>query len=127
MTNSKHIAKLIGPTFIALIISEAMNSHIWAAVPATQTYLAGLLWFLAGLSIIRAHNKWTLSWSVMITLIGWVAILGGLSRMFFPEPVQQGSQNTSVVLALQIVLLSIGILLTFKAYSREGSKTPSLT
>ena len=116
MTDSKYIAKLIGPILIVMAISEAMNAHIWANVPATQTYLAGLLWFVGGLSIIRVHNHWTAGWPVMITLVGWFALLGGLGRMFFPEPVQQGSQDSSVVLAFQIVLLAIGIVLTFKAY-----------
>lgn len=123
MTNSKYIAKLIGPPLIVMNISEAMNAHIWANVSAAQTYLAGSLWFIAGLSIIRSHNKWMPGWPVMITLIGWFAILGGLGRMFFPEPVQQGSQNVTVVLAIQMVLLVIGIVLTYKAYGRDDNKT----
>lgn len=123
MTNSKHIAKLLGPTLIVMNASEAINSHIWINVPTTQTYLAGSLWFVAGLSIIRIHNDWKFSWSVLITLMGWFIMIGGLSRMFFPEPVQQGSQNASVVLTLQMVLLAIGIVLTFKAFSRDNNKT----
>jgi len=120
MTNSKHLAKLIGPTLIALIISEIINPNIWATVPVTQTYLAGALWFIAGLAIIRSHNRWTLSWSVMITFVGWFAIICGLGRMFFPDFVQQSesAQSASVILSLQIVLLAIGIILTFNAYRR---------
>jgi len=52
MTDSRRIAGLLGPTLMALALSEAMNARIWAAVPATQTYLAGCLWFVAGLSIV---------------------------------------------------------------------------
>ncbi len=123
MRNSKYIAKLLGPTLIVMNVSEAINSQIWATVPTTQTYLAGALWFVAGLSIILAHNHWTFSWSVLVTLMGWFIMLGGLSRMFFPEPVQQGSLNASVVFALQMVLLAIGIVLTYKAYSFYNNKT----
>ncbi|HEX9152446.1 MAG TPA: hypothetical protein VF842_10210 [Flavobacterium sp.] len=123
MTNSKYIAKLLGPTLIVMNISEAINSEMWATVSATQTYLAGSLWFVAGLSIIRAHNHWTLGWPGLITVMGWFIMLGGLSRMFFPKAVQQGAQNGSIVLALQTVLLIIGIVLTFKAYSRDNNKT----
>jgi hypothetical protein len=122
MTNSKHIAGLVGPTLIALNISEMMNAHIWATVPVTQTYLAGALWFVAGLSIVRVHNHWIRGWPVVITFVGWFVMLGGLGRMFFPEPVQQGSSNSSAVLAVQMVLLAIGIFLTFKAYGREVSE-----
>jgi len=116
MTNSKHLAKLIGPFLIAMTISEMMNPHIWDTVAVTQTYLAGTLWLLAGLAIIRNHNYWVFSWKVLITIIGWFAIAGGIARMFFPAPVQNGEANNAIVIVLQIILLIIGIVLTFKAY-----------
>jgi hypothetical protein len=119
MTNSKQLAGLIGPTLIVLSISEALTPQIWLKVPATQTYLAGALWFIAGLSIIRKHNIWTFNWPVFVTLIGWFAFLGGLVRIFFPETAQEGSQNTGIVLAFQITLLVIGIILTFVVYFRK--------
>lgn len=99
-----------------MTVSEMMNPRIWDTVAVTQTYLAGSLWLLAGLAIIRSHNYWAFKWPVMITLIGWFAILGGFSRMFFPKSSQQGAQNTLVVMGLQIILLAIGIILTLKAF-----------
>jgi len=53
----------------------------------------------------------------MVTLVGWIAILGGLFRMFAPEA-QRGLQNTPTfgVYVVDIVLFAIGTLLTFKAY-----------
>lgn len=117
MTNSKHIAGLIGPTLVALAISEAINLHIWVNNIAPVTYLNGILLFVAGLSIVRVHNRWTGDWPVIITLVGWFATLGGLFRMFAPE-VQQGSQNIPRF-AVIMVIFAIGIFLTFKAYSRE--------
>jgi hypothetical protein len=41
MTDSKHIAQLIGPTLIAVTISEALNLEIWATNMASVTYLNG--------------------------------------------------------------------------------------
>jgi len=121
MTNSRNIAGLIGPTAIALTISEAMNLHIWAINIAPVTYLNGTVLFVTGLSIVRAHNRWVHGWPVLVTLAGWFAILGGLYRMFAPEA-QQAPQN-AFTYAVLVVLLSIGIVLTFKAYRREGSQT----
>lgn len=119
MTNSKQLAGVIGPTLIALSLSEALTPQIWLKVPATQVYLAGTLWFIAGLSIILKHNIWTFNWPLLVTLIGWFAFLGGLARMFFPQTAQGGGQNTAIVLIFQIVLLMIGIVLTFFAYIRK--------
>lgn len=120
MAESKHIAALLGPTLIALVASEVTNPHIWANVPVTQTYLAGTLWLVAGLSIARTHNRWTGGWPVLVTLMGWFAILGGLFRMFAPEFAQHNVPSPSALLAIQMILLAIGIYLTFKAYGPSG-------
>ena len=99
-----------------------MNAHIWTTVSVTQTYLAGSLWFIAGLSIIVVHNRWMLDWSVIITIMGWFIMLGGIGRMFFPEPAQQGPGNTQIVFAVQMVLLVVGMVLTYKAFLSRVEK-----
>lgn len=121
MTNSKKVAGLIGPSIIAITASELLNLHIWAINIPTVTYLNGTLLFIAGLSIVRAHNCWTSGWPILVTLTGWFVILGGLYRMFFPEA-QQLAENIPTYIII-IILGVIGIFLTFKAYSREDSKT----
>jgi hypothetical protein len=104
-------------------LSEALNPHIWVGVSIQQTYLAGLLWFISVFAIVRVHNRWTKDWTVFVTLIGWFLLVGGLTRMFFPQPAQSGAQNDSVVFILQMTLLGIGVFLTFKAYyNRENNK-----
>ena len=119
MTNSKRLAGLLGPSLIAVSLSEAINPDIWATVNAPQVYLAGTLWFVAGLSVVRVHNRWTLGWPVLITVIGWVLVLGGLIRMFTPVSAQRALPNTTVQLATQMILLAIGMVLTFNAYGRK--------
>ena len=105
MPNSKHIAGLIGPTLIALTTSEAMNLHIWATNLAPVTYLNGLILFVAGLSIVRAHNLWAPDWPLLVTLVGWCLIIIGLFRMFMPEA-HPGGENIptyAVILVLFVV------------------------
>lgn len=65
----------------------------------------------------------TWNWPVIVTLVGWLAIGGGLFRMFAPALAQRGAQNADAVLAAQIALLAIGIVLTFKAYRRDGDSS----
>jgi len=115
VAESRHVAGLLGPTLIALSASEIANPAIWASVPVTQVYLAGTLWLVAGLSIVRTHNRWVLAWPVVVTLMGWFAIVGGLFRMFAPEAALRGTPRPPILLALQMVLLAIGSFLTFKA------------
>jgi hypothetical protein len=103
-----------------LAISETMNFHIWATNLAPVTYLSSTVLFVAGPSIVRAHNHWTRGWPVLVTLAGWVAILGGLFRMFAPEA-RQVPANAATYVGM-MVLLAIGVFLTFQAYRREGGK-----
>jgi len=116
------MAGLIGPTLVAITTSEMMHPHIWDAMIAPVTYQAGALVFVAGLAIVRVHNRWTRSWTVLVTLVGWFAVFGGLFRMFAPELAQRSAQNISAVFAVQIGLLAIGIVLTFNGYRRVGQK-----
>lgn len=96
-----------------------MNLDIFANTSAHLVYLNGTLLFVAGLSIVRVHNHWTARWPVLVTIIGWCALLAGLGRMIAPVSSQQAGQHPTAVLALTFVLLVIGIFLTFEAYRRE--------
>ena len=117
MVRSRQIAGYLGPTTIVIAASEAKNLHIWASGNPPLTYLAGLIWFLGGMAVVRLHNRWTTGWPVTITLVGWFFLLGGLLRLFFPEA-QQGNQNTPAVgtYAVDVVLASLGALMTFEAF-----------
>src|SRR6266436_3599116 len=119
MTNSKQLAGLIGPTAIAITISEMLNIHILAANTAAGVYFNGALLFVAGLSIVRSHNHRVRSWPVIVTLVGWFMMLLGLFRMFAPELQLEGAKNTTAVIAETMFAPALGILLTFKAYSRK--------
>ena len=124
MMNSKRIAGLLGPTTIAITLSEATNLRIWTSKIGSSVnlapivYLNGTLLFVAGLSIIRAHNYWGRDWPVLVTVMGWLVMLGGLIRMFAPVSGQHFRLNTAATYTLIIILLAVGIFLTFKAYSR---------
>lgn len=125
MATSKRFAQLIGPTIVALTVSEAINLRTMLDNPApiVLVYLNGTLLFVAGLSIVRDHNRWKGGWPVLITLVGWLLILGGLVRMFVPVFAQQEAQHATSVYAGLFVGLAAGVFLTFKAYGRDDSKT----
>jgi uncharacterized membrane protein YhaH (DUF805 family) len=128
MTNSKSIAGLLGPTLIAISISEFINLRtLWANTSPSVIYLNGTLLFVAGLAIVRAHNRWTGGWPVLVTLTGWFLMLAGLIRMFVPVYAQQEAENNTAVYGLLIVLLAAGVFLTFKAYGRDDGKSAGQT
>jgi hypothetical protein len=129
MTTSKMIAGLIGPSLVVIAAAILLNLGIFPALAEQVArdpaliFLSGILLFVAGLAIVRAHNIWTGGWPVLVTVLGWFAILSGLVRMFFPT---QGAaiaaglaQRTGLIIAAAVVFLVLGAFLTFKGYSRE--------
>lgn len=114
MITSRQLAQLIGPTLSVMTLSEMMNLPIWESNIPSVTFLNGVLLFLAGISIIRVHNFWVRSWTILITLIGWLTIILGLLRIFFPAAKQAG-ENFSTYLIL-IALFTIGLFLSLKGY-----------
>jgi len=122
MPNSKRIAGLVGPTLVAMLVSEfpLVQPQLYDAQIPPVVYLSGVLMFVGGLAIVRAHNHWARDWTVLVTLSGWFGLALGLFRMFAAGLYQRGSAGTSptVFMALEGVLLVLGLIMTFKAYSR---------
>jgi hypothetical protein len=125
MQNTKQIAALVGPTLVAMLVSEfpLVQPHLYDAQIPPVVYLSGTLMFIAGLAIVRAHNHWERNWTVLVTLSGWFFLFLGLFRMFAAGFYQRGSANTSapVFMVLEGILLVFGLIMTFKAYSRDAS------
>jgi hypothetical protein len=125
MQNSKQIAGLVGPTLVAMLVSEfpLVQPHLYDMQTPPVVYLSGTLVFVSGLAIVRAHNHWVRNWTVLVTLSGWFFLLLGLVRMFAAGLYQRQSANTSpaVFIALESILLVLALVMTFKAYSRDTS------
>ena len=117
MASSRQVAELIGPTLLAIGSSEVLTFRIWDSNIAPLISLNGTLLFVAGLAIVRVHNRCSKSWPVVITLVGWVGILAGLFRMFAPE-VQQAGENAPTTIVTACLVGATGLFLTFKAYWR---------
>jgi len=89
MANSKTLAGLIGPTLIALAAALLINlGSISTLVESVSrdpalVLVSGVLSFVAGLAVVRVHNYWAGDWAVLVTILGWL-LLVGLVRILFP-------------------------------------------
>jgi hypothetical protein len=122
MPDSRYIAGLVGPALAAVTLSEILNADIWRGVTAPAVYQAGLMAFVAGLAIVRAHNVWAWRWPLLLTLVGWFFIAGGLARMFFTEAARQSAGDPAIAFATEAALLAVALFLTFKAYTGERER-----
>lgn len=118
MEKSKSIAGIVGPVLIVMNLSELKiwDPSLYETQIAPLVYLSGVLLFIAGISIVRSHNIWVAGWQTSVTIIGWLAISLGLIRMFFPHLYKAQFKNNNVALIIEVILILLGIYLTYKAY-----------
>jgi hypothetical protein len=132
MTTSKAIAGLLGPTLVAAAVAMLLNLGPLPALTEEVSrepvliLLSGILLFVAGLAIVRVHNRWASGWPMLVTVLGWLFVIGGLVRMLFP--IQLASivvgvlgRNTGVVSAVLVLVLIAGAFLSYKGYRPQGT------
>ena len=91
MQTSIFLAKLIGPVMALVGVSLLVNETAFRKMaleflrgPALM-FFSGMILLPAGLAVVLTHNVWVLDWRVIITLLGWTAVISGALRVFAPD------------------------------------------
>ncbi|HYC17114.1 MAG TPA: hypothetical protein VEC94_07910 [Pseudolabrys sp.] len=126
MERSHFLAKLIGPVCIAGGLGMLFNTTVYRAMFERALhdhmfiYLSGVIALPIGLAIVILHNDWKWHWPLIITVFGWLAVIGGLVRMIAPQVIESyglsllSSPNFFVIDGGVAVLL--GVLLSYFGY-----------
>jgi uncharacterized membrane protein HdeD (DUF308 family) len=128
MPTSIFLAKLMGPIFLAVGGGMLVNAALYRAIadeflrnPAL-IYLSGVLTLTAGLAIVLNHNVWTGDWRVLVTVLGWLAILGGVLRILAPPQLvafgRAAWRRPVWPTAAGAIISALGALLCFFGYIR---------
>ena len=126
MGTSIFLAKLIGPVCLVIGLALLINGAAFRTLagefldsPALM-FLSGVITLPAGLAIVLTHNVWAADWRILITILGWLAVVGGLIRLLAPQrAVAVGRTMLANPSTLHIstgVYLLIGALLCFFGY-----------
>jgi hypothetical protein len=126
MSNSLFLARLIGPVMLVVGLAVFANQRGFREMAEeflasrALMFLSGLILMPAGLAIVLTHNVWAADWRVLITLLGWLAAIGGALRLFGPLFVLKAGHAmldkpyfTSIAAAVWVVL---GLLFCFFGY-----------
>lgn len=86
------LAKLIGSLLLILSVAMALRKPAILATSARivrdpgMVLLTGIMRIVAGLAIVIGHDVWTGgALPVVITLLGWATLFGGLALIFLPQ------------------------------------------
>jgi hypothetical protein len=75
---SSGIAVLIGTLKISDFVNEFEKSP-------TLTFLSGCIGIIFGTILVNYHNIWVKNWTVMITIISWIMLVGGVLVVMIPK------------------------------------------
>ena len=119
------IARLIGPAFVAVGLGVLANGPFYTALileavhSPTLIYFSGLMALVPGLAILNVHRSWS-GWPVIITIIGWLMVIGGVIRLVLPATTATLASDLYskpfVLLIVALVVLVVGAYLCFEGY-----------
>jgi uncharacterized membrane protein len=128
MPTSVYLAKLIGPIMLAVGIGIFANGKVYRALAEEALgsraliYISGVLAMTAGMALVLAHNTWVANWPVLITILGWLAVIGGAIRIICPQGTEKMGRAvlkspTGLPLAGGVWVV-LGLILCFFGYVR---------
>jgi len=80
--------------------------------------LASFLAIIVGLINILLHNIWEANWTIIVTLLGWAALLKGVIMFIFPQKAVKSIEfiNIKLVQAVYIFFFMCGLYLLNMGY-----------
>ena len=106
------LALLIKPKYLKRLFVEMENE-------ATMFFL-GIVSFVIGLAMILAYNVWAKNWQVIITILGWLSLLKGLTVLFLPECTIKWAkkmENASFLPYALVAMVIIGLAITYFGFT----------
>jgi len=125
-----YIARFAGRVFIVIGVGILANLSFYSGMVAeavrspTLIYIAGILSLTAGLAILGAYRAWTADWRVVVTILGWLCVIGGIVRIVLQNVVGWIAANlysgTTSLMIVGVIVLIVGGYLSFNGYRPTG-------
>jgi hypothetical protein len=126
MTPSVYIARILGPVLVIIGLGLLLEGETFRAMAGeflrsvALVYFSGVATLAVGLAILNVHHLWTRDWRSVVTVFGWLFVIGGIFRILAPTLVQEigesfiAHQRWPIMGA--IVTLALGAFLAVKGY-----------
>ena len=123
METSIFIARIFGLCYLIIGAGFMFNRKAFQQVMedfcknVASVFFAGVFALVIGVVIILTHNVWVANWTVIITIIGWVALIKGIWMIVFPNTVPKFMQaylkNKALLAVHSVAVVIFGAVLTF--------------
>ncbi len=124
--NTNFLATVIGWYFVIMSLLLLIRRDI--VVTAMRELMGqravmlvvGIITLILGLLMVTSHNIWVMGWPVIVTIISWLILIGGLFRLYCPDTVYKIWNKTidksEKLTVCAVVTLIIGLFLLYKVY-----------
>jgi uncharacterized membrane protein HdeD (DUF308 family) len=126
MNIANKLAILAGSALILVGLSLFINPNVSTAMDDLVKnqgllWVTGLVTFVMGTVMLALYRTWTKSWRVLVTIIGWLAVIKGAVLMLFPQVMTvYASFLSSTMLTLSgIYAIVLGGLFLFLGITRK--------
>lgn len=122
---SNYLAEIWGISIVAvslaLLIKEKHLKRLFAKMETEENFFCwGLISFVIGAAMVLSHNIWVKNWQVIITILGWLALLKGLALLFCPEYMKKWAkkiENAPFLPFALVVAVFIGLALAYLGFT----------
>jgi len=125
METSIFLAKVIG--LFGAISTLAILTHYKKyielesrAIKDPLAYMPGFVFLAVGILLTVSHQVWTWDWRVTITVIGWLVLIKGVLRVFFPGTVRklvEKKRTDRQFLLAEVAVLIVSIYLVYQGFT----------
>lgn len=126
MNVSIFLAKAIGLYMLFISITYLVNKKRFKNLlmnmmnNAELMLITGFIALILGILIVVSHNIWVKDWRIIITIVGWMALMKGVNIILFPEFLINFSkkwiQNNVAYYSTFILTFLIGAVLLYYGY-----------
>jgi positive regulator of sigma E activity len=126
MTPSIFIARILGPVLVIIGLGLLVEGETFRVMAgdflrsSALIYFSGVTTLAIGLAILNFHHLWVRDWRVLVTMFGWLFLIGGIVRLLATSWVQRVGESLIAhqrwPIASAVVILAIGAFLSLKGY-----------
>lgn len=130
MDISAQLGAIIGPLLVVVGVGTLLNRAHYARMISTFLenaelyYFSGALAFVIGMAMVINHNLWVSDWRVAITIIGWLSLIKGATRILMPAAGKKVARSFAepgwALLVSGALLIAVGAWLSFRAFATPG-------
>ena len=122
---SNYLAEVWGISIVvislALLIKEKHLKSLFAKIETEESlFLWGFISFVIGIAMVLAYNVWTQGWQVIITILGWLALIKGLVLLFLPEHMKKWAKKMKMHNGCRLhwlILVFVGLVITYFGFT----------